>query len=137
MVIILFRLVWNSVWCQINLKSVIIIQIWLDLTRFRKSFLCVRSLGLKQINEYPFFVSFNRTKNTIMLTIYSLIYEETEFRSVSFSDMLLPNPPPKKNLIWIKFKEKICSNLILGFWKINIFYSWKRIIWLEKIRQVF
>ena len=36
--ITLFRFIWlqNSVWCQINRKSVITIQIWFELTRFRK-----------------------------------------------------------------------------------------------------
>ena len=28
----------KSIWCQINLRSVITIQIWFDLTRFRKDF---------------------------------------------------------------------------------------------------
>ena len=38
-VITLFRLTWHQTnfdWCQINRENVITIQIWFDLTRFRK-----------------------------------------------------------------------------------------------------
>ena len=46
----------SSIWCQINLKSVITIQIRFDLTKFRNRFVCVQTQSYRF--PFSFFLSY-------------------------------------------------------------------------------